>query len=211
MDNKRDTKEIILECANKLFAQKGFDGTSIRDICNEADVNVSSINYHFKNKESLYQALFEKNRSWFESQIKNIGEDKSLTTVQFVKKLYDFFLDNGSALMNCFKIMLTDSVSPPEAPAPGKEDPEFGPPGGRYLLEVISRDVGEDIPYEARFWAMRMIFSNIFHHGIIISTSYVCSMKAKAPNFTRENQERDFEYMVTALLTYLKENPQKWS
>ena len=38
MDNKRDTKEIILECANKLFAQKGFDGTSIRDssVCEKA-------------------------------------------------------------------------------------------------------------------------------------------------------------------------------
>jgi AcrR family transcriptional regulator len=54
-----DTKERILKSAIIAFAQKGFKGTSIRDICKRAQVASSAIHYHFKNKDGLFQYLFE--------------------------------------------------------------------------------------------------------------------------------------------------------
>jgi AcrR family transcriptional regulator len=54
------TQERIIKAAKISFAQKGFKGTSIRDICLEADVASSAIHYHFKNKEGLLQYLFER-------------------------------------------------------------------------------------------------------------------------------------------------------
>ncbi len=53
------TQEKILNAAKTSFARKGFNGTSVRDICLEADVASSAIHYHFKNKEGLLQHLFE--------------------------------------------------------------------------------------------------------------------------------------------------------
>ncbi|MEI6056167.1 MAG: CerR family C-terminal domain-containing protein [Lentisphaerota bacterium] len=54
-----DTKKKILTAAAKEFAAKGYNGATIRDICKQAEVNVASINYHFKSKESLYHEMFE--------------------------------------------------------------------------------------------------------------------------------------------------------
>jgi AcrR family transcriptional regulator len=53
-----DTRERILGAAQKLFAERGFDATSVRDITTEADCNVASVNYHFGGKESLYLETF---------------------------------------------------------------------------------------------------------------------------------------------------------
>jgi AcrR family transcriptional regulator len=52
-----DTKTRILDAAEKLFGENGFDGTSLRDITTEADVNLAAVNYHFQSKESLIEAV----------------------------------------------------------------------------------------------------------------------------------------------------------
>jgi AcrR family transcriptional regulator len=52
-----DTKTRILDAAEKLFGEKGFDATSLRDITKEADVNLAAVNYHFQSKESLIEAV----------------------------------------------------------------------------------------------------------------------------------------------------------
>lgn len=55
---KSPTKERILEVAGHLFAEKGFDATSMRDITDAAGVNLASVNYHFGSKEGLISAVF---------------------------------------------------------------------------------------------------------------------------------------------------------
>src|ERR1700678_1297967 len=57
MTERLDTKTKILDAAEKLFGEKGFDGTSLRDITTEADVNLAAVNYHFQSKESLIEAV----------------------------------------------------------------------------------------------------------------------------------------------------------
>jgi AcrR family transcriptional regulator len=49
------TKEALLEKAKKHFAIFGFEGASVREICKEANANVSAIKYHFGDKEGLYR------------------------------------------------------------------------------------------------------------------------------------------------------------
>jgi TetR/AcrR family transcriptional regulator, regulator of cefoperazone and chloramphenicol sensitivity len=51
-----DTRSRILEAAGAIFAEKGFDKATIRDICAQASVNLASANYHFGDKERLYTA-----------------------------------------------------------------------------------------------------------------------------------------------------------
>jgi AcrR family transcriptional regulator len=53
-----DTRERILLASQKLFADKGFDATSVRDITTEAGCNVASVNYHFGGKDKLYLETF---------------------------------------------------------------------------------------------------------------------------------------------------------
>lgn len=56
---KNKTRSSLLRAAGKLFARKGFEGTSIREICTEANTNVSAINYYFGDKIGLYKAVIE--------------------------------------------------------------------------------------------------------------------------------------------------------
>jgi AcrR family transcriptional regulator len=54
----KDTKERILDAAERLFADRGFDGTSLRTITAEAGANLGAVNYHFGSKEELIEAVF---------------------------------------------------------------------------------------------------------------------------------------------------------
>ena len=55
-----DTKERILDAAERLFADNGFPATSMRDITQEAGVNLAAVNYHFGSKEALMIAVLER-------------------------------------------------------------------------------------------------------------------------------------------------------
>lgn len=53
-----DTKQLLLDAAERLFAEHGFEGASLRAITTEAGVNLAAVNYHFHSKEDLIRALF---------------------------------------------------------------------------------------------------------------------------------------------------------
>src|SRR5215470_3424276 len=53
------TKARILTAAEEVFAAKGFEGASTREIAAAAGVNISSLHYHWESKETLYFAVFE--------------------------------------------------------------------------------------------------------------------------------------------------------
>jgi TetR/AcrR family transcriptional regulator, regulator of cefoperazone and chloramphenicol sensitivity len=49
-----DAKTRILNVAGPIFAQKGYEAATVREICDRAGVNLASVNYHFGGKERLY-------------------------------------------------------------------------------------------------------------------------------------------------------------
>jgi AcrR family transcriptional regulator len=51
------TKEKIMEVAEQLFAEKGYDATSVREIVKAADINISMISYYFSSKRGLFEEL----------------------------------------------------------------------------------------------------------------------------------------------------------
>lgn len=53
------TKDRIIQAATKLFAAQGFEGTSTKEICIAADVNIAAIHYHFESKEGLLRHILE--------------------------------------------------------------------------------------------------------------------------------------------------------
>jgi len=52
------TRERILDSAEKLFSEKGFDATSLRSITTGARVNLAAVNYHFGSKDALIREVF---------------------------------------------------------------------------------------------------------------------------------------------------------
>ncbi len=55
-----EKKDQILDVAEELFSQHGFDGVSIRELAKKADINIAMISYYFGSKENLYVAVIER-------------------------------------------------------------------------------------------------------------------------------------------------------
>ena len=56
---KNGTRELLLEVAERLFAQKGFDSVTVRQLAKAAGVNGAMVSYHFDSKNGLLVALLE--------------------------------------------------------------------------------------------------------------------------------------------------------
>lgn len=57
-ENAENTRERLLDYAERLFAEKGYAAVSVREITAEADCNIASVNYHFGGKQKLYFTVF---------------------------------------------------------------------------------------------------------------------------------------------------------
>lgn len=60
MTAKKTTKDKIMDVAEVLFAEYGFNDTSLRAITTKADVNLASVNYHFGDKKTLVRAVLNR-------------------------------------------------------------------------------------------------------------------------------------------------------
>ncbi|MHC4540242.1 MAG: TetR family transcriptional regulator [Planctomycetota bacterium] len=56
----KGVRDRLLDVAEKLFSERGFDGTSVRDLAGAAGCNVASVNYYFGGKEKLYEEVWRR-------------------------------------------------------------------------------------------------------------------------------------------------------
>ena len=69
-----DKQVLIFEVAEKLFAENGYDGTSIRTIAKEANINIAMISYYFGSKEKLLEQLLNYKTADFTQELEYILE-----------------------------------------------------------------------------------------------------------------------------------------
>lgn len=83
---KVSTQTKILNAAEALFAREGFEQTSLRQITQEANVNLASVNYHFGSKKALIQAVVARYMNLFmpalEAQLKQLDNQPTLNSLQ---------------------------------------------------------------------------------------------------------------------------------
>ncbi len=88
-----DKKDHIINKAIELFAVKGFEGTSIRDIAAAADVNLAMINYYFGTKEKLFEALIEKKAATTKGFLDEISKDKTLSSFEKLNRIIENYVE----------------------------------------------------------------------------------------------------------------------
>jgi AcrR family transcriptional regulator len=110
--NHKDRRQDILIAAMELFAQKGFRGTTTRDLAARAEVNEAIIFRHFSNKEELYKAILEAKMRQGESsrseELKQLAE--SGDDVQFFEALGHTFLERHEHDTNFIRLLLFSAL-----------------------------------------------------------------------------------------------------
>ena len=98
-DTDFNDKQIrIIEVAETLFAEKGFEGTSIRNIAKEAKINIAMVSYYFGSKERLLEAIIIYRTSGLKSQLDNLIK-QDIEPLEKINKLIDLHIN----IINCNK------------------------------------------------------------------------------------------------------------
>lgn len=105
-----DKQIAIINTAEKLFSLTGFDGTSVRDIANEAGVNVAMISYYFGSKEKLMEAVFEQRTTNIRIKVENLLQDDKMTHLEKVNILIDDYVDKFIHQQEFHKIMMREQL-----------------------------------------------------------------------------------------------------
>lgn len=106
-----NSKQIeILNVTEKLFAEKGFDGTSVRDIAKAADINVAMVSYYFGSKEKLLDAIIIHRVSGFRMILENL-QLETISPIEKIKKFVDLYINKLNENKDVYQIIHFEIVN----------------------------------------------------------------------------------------------------
>lgn len=198
-----DTKNKILSAARELFAIKGFDGASVREIARVAEVNIAAVNYHFDTKEKLFHQvmdiIFMESQTAIEKRRHDHPEEKVEDLAVWI---FGYFNERSDILRSVFKMLLSEKGWGEDMDC-GPNEQDFGPPGGMAIARAITSQVKHDVPEADMFWAVKMIFSNVIHLSLMYSNHF-CKMSEKdAPYHDIQTLQGDIRRLVGVILKNL--------
>lgn len=145
-DEKEKSKQRILNSATKLFAQKGYDGVGIREICKDANANICMVSYFWGGKEELYKGivdnLIEKQNQYAKSFLNLDIEPSTLSKKEQINLLYTIFdkvidfLYGGFVSDDLFRFILQEQQ---------KRNLELNSPVFIYFRKLIASIFNKDI------------------------------------------------------------------
>lgn len=104
-------EEHILLHAEKLFAEKGFEGSSTREISKKAKVNVSMISYYFGSKEKLFVKIFEVRMNESLTFSKDILANDNLNEWEKLVTVINRYADRVKNLKTFYRILQREQLS----------------------------------------------------------------------------------------------------
>lgn len=187
------TRERLLEAASALFAERGWHGTRVQDVCRAADANIAAVNYHFGGKEGLYRAVWDRA---LETAVDADGAGLAALSAdadrewlyKYVRACVQSVFDTGAA--GVLRRLMTHEVS---APSPVSQDILANHIAPRYseLLARLRRTIGPDATdYQVGCcaFAINALFSclamNVTARHALFRTD--TPSPAEAERFTRE-------------------------
>jgi AcrR family transcriptional regulator len=184
-----DTKTRILDAAEKLFGQSGFDATSLRDITTAAQVNLAAVNYHFQSKDSLIEAVIE--RRFAPVNRRRIAMLEAAGPSPRVEQIVEAFLSPMLMLEVLPAIPLIGRVL--SNPSQFVERVYK-----KHLIDVVKRfseSIGAalpDLPPEERFWRLQFMAGSMSH---VLALSGVLPLMSGQP--------LDRNALMARLITFL--------
>jgi len=160
------TRERIVEAAGEIFAERGYDGTTVRDICQRAGANIAAVNYYFGDKQRLYVEAVVRAHRWRMQQAR-LPEWPEGTSAE--NKLADFIATfirrvlTGPEDTWHTKLMMREMANPTTACAELVQSsirPQF-----EILLSILRELLPADVSAEKlRLTAFSVVGQCLFYH-----------------------------------------------
>jgi len=197
---------VILQVAERLFAEKGIDATSIRDITREAEVNLGAINYHFGSKDGLIVAVFAR-------KLRPLN-DVRLARLDAVEKSHAPNLPPVEAVLealirptveylveedpNSFMRLICRSFQEPNSGLAALLTEEFGEVVRRFNGSLLR--AAPDLPPDEVFWHITFMFGSL-HHAVDTWIRFATNAFASMPG-SPQARRLDREELVCRLIHY---------
>ncbi len=99
-----DKQIKILITAEKLFAEAGFDGASVRNIAREANINVAMVSYYFGSKEKMLEALIYYRSSGLKLQLSEVTKE-NISPIEKIEKIIALYIERINANKSIYQIL----------------------------------------------------------------------------------------------------------
>ena len=126
----QDTKSRILDAAELLFMEHGFEATSLRQLTAAAGVNLAAVNYHFGSKKELFQAVLTR-------RLDPMNQER-------IDLLARYEREAGSKPLTCEKILSAMLIPALRLSRDEKR-------GGKHFLRVLGRAYADPAPFIRNF------------------------------------------------------------
>lgn len=110
---EKDTENIILDAAMKVFTRKGFAGARTEDIAKEAGINRALLHYYFRDKQTMFDIIFETRfKEFFAGIGKILNSDQPL--FEKIRAMIDHEINTLSQHPDLPRFVITEVASQPE-------------------------------------------------------------------------------------------------
>ncbi|MDF7811562.1 TetR/AcrR family transcriptional regulator [Hymenobacter sp. YC55] len=160
----QSTEERIRQAARRLFLEKGYDGTTSRDLAEASGLNVSMTNYYFRSKEKLFQLTFQDlHRIQFAKLNSLVNQDLPLREkiLQLIEAEYELVVENPDLPLFIMHEMrrhpdLFVEQTPVSSPYPSLQESVFA----RQVAEAVA---SKEIKPVSALQIIMMIVSNVHY------------------------------------------------
>ena len=103
-----ETVTLILDVATHLFAEKGYDATSLQDIINETHLSKGAIYHHFSSKEEIFEAIFHRIGAENTTALAKVRDDETLNGLEKLRAIFKaaLFHSNQSLMLTVTPCLL---------------------------------------------------------------------------------------------------------
>jgi AcrR family transcriptional regulator len=188
----QDTKQKILDTAERLFGERGYDATSLRQIIATAGVNLAAVHYHFGSKEELLDELVVRRAGPVnEARIANLDRLEAAGGSPAVEQVLEAFLlpTAEAASLNPQFVKVMGRILA-EGLMPVILEKHFRVAAGRFL--GVLRRALPDLPQDELLWRVHFMMGAMAH------------TMCRSPEFPkRVGETGDFQARMERLVTFL--------
>jgi len=197
MNDKTDvnTKDALLNAAIEVFADKGFDAATVRDICGKANANVAAVNYHYGGKDALYMAVLEVVFPPSEDYepIGTAGVDPETRLKMYLRNLVrEIYIRGDDIVADRWAIFLREMAKP-------SKNLDFiiqrqVQPRANELREIVIDVLGADTPDHVLAFTASSVWILLLDH--LLTQPILDRLTPKRPAITEENMEIFIDHVL---------------